>query len=325
VRNRRRGRFPNRGKNLAGLDPLRRRCWRSPVAFGSLRQEMAMALDVQRITGTYAKVAARLCNFPTATAHLLRAHQEFLDDEVRPIVRAMPGHWIDMFGYASRIGDVSFNLKLSDQRINAVKARIEEYTNKVNFQIHKALGETESGPRERDNSGYYRAVEIYVYANKPAPTPVPPTPQPTLRRVTARSFSKVVPEQDLPSSGAPDIAKDAINTLLKLGIAAAQGKLTAEGLLGSETSRQVSHVPSDHRVNKMITDQKVSYDSFVGGSVTQVYTTITYEWGPPTPHVVVETRYQFTFNNVVHPPSNETRLIPRTQAESTPLVVPPDP
>lgn len=134
-----------------------------------------MAEDIQRITGTSAKVAARLCNFPTGRADLLRAHIDFLDKEVATVIRGMQGPWVDLFGYASRVGDAAFNMALSEHRINAVKQRISRYANQVNFQIQKGLGETESGPNERDNSGIWRAVDVYVYAHKPPPPkPVPP-------------------------------------------------------------------------------------------------------------------------------------------------------
>lgn len=282
-----------------------------------------MAEDVQKISGTYAKAAARLCNFETGKSYLLLAHQDFLDNDVRNVIQKMQGPWVDLFGYASRAGDAGFNMNLSDQRIKAVRARIEQYANQVNFQIHQALGETQSGLNERNNDGYYRAVEIYVYASKP-PTPVPPAPKPSLRRLTFRSFSKTVAQSDS-GGGQPNLEKDAINELLKLGLSALQGKLTAEGLLGSETARRVSEIPSDHRVNKMISNQKRSLDTFVGGSTVQQDTDLTYEWGPPTPMVVVETRFQFTWGEKVNPPINETRFIPRKQAEAIPLIVPPDP
>jgi len=134
-----------------------------------------MAEDIQRITGTSAKIAARLCNFTTGQADLLPAHIDFLDKEVAAVIRGMQGPWVDLFGYASRVGDAAFNMALSERRINAVKQRISRYASQVNFQIQKGLGETESGPNERDNSGYWRAVDVYVYAHKPPPPkPVPP-------------------------------------------------------------------------------------------------------------------------------------------------------
>ena len=133
-----------------------------------------MAEDIQRITGTSAKIAARLCNFPTARADILRGHIDFLDKEVAAVIRSMQGPWVDLFGYASRIGDGRFNMALSEHRMNTVKQRISQYAKAVNFQLQKRLGDTESGPNERDNSGYWRAVEVYVYAHKPPPPkPVP--------------------------------------------------------------------------------------------------------------------------------------------------------
>lgn len=126
-----------------------------------------MAEDIQRITGTSAKIAARLCNFPTGQSHLLLAHIDFLDKEVATVIRSMQGPWVDLFGYASRVGDAGFNMSLSEQRVNTVKRHISEYANQVNFQIQKGIGETESGPEERNNSDYWRAVEVYVYAHKP--------------------------------------------------------------------------------------------------------------------------------------------------------------
>ena len=126
-----------------------------------------MAEDVQRITGTNAKVAARLCNFPTGTVILLPAHIKYLDQEVAPVIRQMQGAWVDMYGYASKLGKDEKNKLLSDQRINAVKQRISGYAKQVNFQIQEGLGETKSGSNEADNSGYWRAVEVYVYAFKP--------------------------------------------------------------------------------------------------------------------------------------------------------------
>jgi hypothetical protein len=283
-----------------------------------------MAEDVQRISGTTAKVAARLCNFDTGQAILLLAHEKFLDEEVAPVIRGMQGPWVDLFGYASRRGDATFNRRLSDNRLKAVRWRIDQYANRVNFQIQVGFGETQSGPNERSNDGYWRAVEVYVYAHKPPP-PKPPTPGPWLRRVTFRSFSKTEPKPDMLGTGAPDALKDSINDLLKLGQAAAQGKLMAEGLLGKETSRRISEFPSDNRVNRVILNKKIQFDSGVGGTVTQTDADITYEWGLPMPTVIIETLYQFTWNNKANPPISETRTLSRKLAESAPLVVPPDP
>lgn len=106
---------------------------------------------------------------------LLPAHIKYLDQEVAPVIRQMQGPWVDLHGYASRLGDHTKNMVLSDKRINTVKQRISGYAKQVNFQIQKPYGETESGDSVDPNDGYWRAVEVYVYAHKPPPPkPVPP-------------------------------------------------------------------------------------------------------------------------------------------------------
>jgi hypothetical protein len=279
-----------------------------------------MVQDVLKITGTNAKVAARLCNFSTGESFLLSTHLEFLDNEVRNTLRNIQWPWVDLYGYASRAGDARFNLDLSSRRIDVVKGRVAQYTDRVNFVIHKALGETQSGPNERNDDGYYRAVEVYIFGNKPPA----PTPKANVRRVLSRSFRKFESKQDLGGYSQPDPQKDALNDLLKFGIAAAQGKFSAEAFLGTEEGRDVGDRPSGHRVIKMTSDQRVFYHVSVGGYTVTTTTTLTYEWGPPFSSVNVETRYQFTWDDETNPAIIEKTSIPRHQAEATLLIVPPD-
>jgi len=282
-----------------------------------------MADNIQRISGTSAKIAARLCNFVTAQYFLLLPHQEFLDKEVAPVIRGLKGPWVDLFDYASRAGEAGFNQTLSQDRLEEVKQRIGRYANEVSFHIQTSYGDSLSGPNERNNDGYWRAVEVYVYGFKP---PQPDAKAPThTSRIISRSFSKLDATPNLGSSSAPDIQKDAINDLLKVGIDAAKGKFTAEGLLGKEDAHEASPVPEGHRVNKVTINTERSLDQGPGGSTVQETTKITYLWGPPAPNVIIEKRFQFTWNKQVKPPINETITKPRSQAESTPLVVPPDP
>lgn len=137
-----------------------------------------MADDVQRISGTSAKSAARLCNFVTNDSKLLTSHIQYLDTEVATVIKDMIGPWVDLFGYASRRGNPAFNTVLSNQRLKAVKDRIATYAPNVNFQQQTGYGDSESGPDASDNSGYYRAVEVLVYATKPPPRPKPVAPKP---------------------------------------------------------------------------------------------------------------------------------------------------
>jgi outer membrane protein OmpA-like peptidoglycan-associated protein len=135
-----------------------------------------MADNIQPISGTNAKVAARLCNFPTGDDHLLVDHQNWLDKNVQEVIRGMQGPWVDIKAFASHRGDTRGydNMGLSQRRCARVKNRVSQYANQVNFQIVCAVGSSESGGNLQNDDGYYRAVEIAVYATKPpAPKPEP--------------------------------------------------------------------------------------------------------------------------------------------------------
>lgn len=134
-----------------------------------------MAFDVQPITGTAAAAAMRLSNFATGQSDLLPAHLSALDSSIAPVIRTMAGPWVDLFGYASRVGDVDFNQQLSQRRLTAVRDHLATYSANVNFQMQTAFGASQSTGETNDNDGYWRAVEVYVYASRPnAPEPPPP-------------------------------------------------------------------------------------------------------------------------------------------------------
>jgi hypothetical protein len=135
-----------------------------------------MAFDVQPINGTSARIAARLCNFHTGSADLLPAHIAWLDTTLAPIVRDLPTPWVDIIGYASHLGNAAFNQRLSFNRCETIRRRVTGYNPNVSFPIEWGKGESESTGGVNDNSGFWRAVEVFVYGFKPAPKPVPPKP-----------------------------------------------------------------------------------------------------------------------------------------------------
>jgi hypothetical protein len=144
-----------------------------------------MADDVQIRTEPGAKIAARLCNFVTAQSDLLDSHKAWLDSNVRPVVESLPNPWIDLMGYASRLGNSNFNQQLSGQRCDAVQSYVKDYSSNLKFPMEWGKGEDESGPDEKDNSGYFRAVEIYVYGDEPA---VVRPRLPTFKKLGSRQF-----------------------------------------------------------------------------------------------------------------------------------------
>jgi len=140
--------------------------------------------DVTRISPTFAPgalAAARLYNFPTGTNDFRPGHRDFLDFEVQPIIRDLLGPWVDLKGYASHLGSEKSNLILSRDRINAVKTRISMYSSRINFEqdVFKeqtAYGESQSAGAENNDDPWWRAVDVYVYATRPAIKPPPPPP-----------------------------------------------------------------------------------------------------------------------------------------------------
>ena len=91
----------------------------------------------------------------------------------------MNNPWVDIVGYASRRGTVAYNLALSQRRIDAIKHYLSSRVRGINFQTEKALGETESGPLESDNSGYWRAADVSVFETRPPKKQPPPPPETT--------------------------------------------------------------------------------------------------------------------------------------------------
>ena len=130
-----------------------------------------MALDVQPITGTPARAAARLCNFATGHSDLSAAHRDWLDRVVAPLMKDLPNPWIDILGYASHLGSASFNQRLSFLRCEAVRRRIESYGGNPTFPIEWGKGESESTGGANDNDGYWRTVEVSVFGVRPTPKP----------------------------------------------------------------------------------------------------------------------------------------------------------
>jgi len=135
--------------------------------------------DVQEVTGGIPgqplRVAARLCNFPTNKWKMWVEHEDWLRAKVIPILRDPQGAWIDVLAYASARGKTGSNKTLSDRRREEVVEFLKRESGNPNLPINRnhPYGEEESGPDESNNSGYFRAVDVYVYGGQ-MPAVVPP-------------------------------------------------------------------------------------------------------------------------------------------------------
>ena len=132
-----------------------------------------MANDIEPITGTTAKVAARLCNIPTGTATLLETHRQWLDKNVKLAIEKLNASWVDLIGYASHRGtNRGFdNLGLSRQRVDAVQKHIATYATNINFAKRQPVGDSQSTGGANDDDGRFRAVDVLVFGSPPpAPT-----------------------------------------------------------------------------------------------------------------------------------------------------------
>jgi hypothetical protein len=140
-----------------------------------------MAVNVKTLAAPSARAAAKLCNIPTGQTTLLPDHKAWLDTVVKDIVAKSPNPWVDLFGYASHLGDASSNKRLSDQRCEAVMNYIRVFNARCAFPQEFGFGDSKSTGGRMDDDGEWRAVEVYVYGSVPPgkrPRPLPPQPIP---------------------------------------------------------------------------------------------------------------------------------------------------
>ena len=164
------------------------------VVAGDAAWRMKMVDNVMTVTQDQPKprAAGRLCNFKTGQADLLQDHKDWIDKTVGPIITSLQGTWVDLIGYASKLGNAKSNKALSGRRVDAVRDYIATWKKGINFQKEVALGEEQSMGDESNNDGYFRAVEVYVYGFAPPPLrPRVEKKNPTLKKFFIRPVSAV--------------------------------------------------------------------------------------------------------------------------------------
>lgn len=138
-------------------------------------QDVTIMPNFVAFDGTPAAAAGRLINFPTGSAVLQQGHQDWLREQVVKEIIARPNSWIDLFGYASKVGNAQANLALSKARATSVKHFLGEQLAMRGISIEGKVnidhGFGEDAPDyvagESDNSPNWRAADVIVFGTKP--------------------------------------------------------------------------------------------------------------------------------------------------------------
>jgi hypothetical protein len=125
---------------------------------------------------TNAFLEARLCNFKTGFFNLWDSHKEWLNGDFQKVLQSIETPWVELYGYASVRGHGHFdNQTLSENRCKEVQKQIKQYSPNVEFDVFRiAKGDSWSDAdytKDKD-SGYWRAVLIKLFTNKPTSPPV---------------------------------------------------------------------------------------------------------------------------------------------------------
>jgi hypothetical protein len=130
--------------------------------------------DVTPIKGNGTRLAVRLCNFPTRFAAPTDDHMKWIDRTLVPTINSLQTAWVDLIGWASKLGDPRYNDALSLRRCDKVREYIKESTSRAKFNVQWPKGSSESLGAATNNDGWWRAVEVFLYGFKP-PTVTPVT------------------------------------------------------------------------------------------------------------------------------------------------------
>jgi hypothetical protein len=134
-------------------------------------------------------VGARLCNFATGSDALLPSHQDWISKHFVPKIKQHPNAWVDLIGYASRLGSAAANMALSQRRIAAVERLLRAQHPGIKFNVRISKGEDAAAAddvAQANDDGYWRAVLLRWYGVPFMPeVPVYPPETPKFRTYAA--------------------------------------------------------------------------------------------------------------------------------------------
>lgn len=135
-----------------------------------MEMPLFMAFD-----GTRGTFAGRLIDFQSGKSTLLPEHRRWLRELIVPAILTRPNVWMDVYGYASKLGNQHDNLVLSRARAGAVKDYLSQELamqgRNIEGRINIGCGFGETAPGysidNSDNVGYWRSAEVVVFESCP--------------------------------------------------------------------------------------------------------------------------------------------------------------
>lgn len=271
--------------------------------------------------------------FPYDSSELDENDRELLQFLSRHFGRLLPQKRAEFsfYGHADYRGAAIYNERLGKRRAEAVQRYFDSLMNQhTNYTSWRAISRGESlavqGNPTQDQMAEDRRVEIYcTLTNNPLPVP-PPKPPDIVRVMVNRFYHRGFWQMQAQANSQntdPSSLKEGVAGLIKI----IKGLADPEAVLGSElaTARKTGLVNAAYRVNKVVCDVRVDLSMAGPGTVTNTFTDFDYDWGPPLPQVVFESSYTPTIFEQKHQIQKTTNTISRQEADSNPLIFPPDP
>jgi hypothetical protein len=172
-----------------------------PAALSAGRKDLFMARKTppvaNQVIGPYVRsnayIKGRLIDFDTGKADLENQHMAWLREKVS-YAKMQSDYTIWIIGYASKLGDGTFNEHLSNDRMNAVLKFIRTVDDRAlsKIELWKARGSAGYEAAANDNSADERAVEVHIFIGTTPPPPphVDPHPRPLPPLPGGKRYSK---------------------------------------------------------------------------------------------------------------------------------------
>lgn len=166
---------------------------------------------VSPIKASNALLKKRLIDFDTNSATLEQKHKDWLAKsmQIAKMNSGSAGFTIHLYAYASKLGNAEYNYFLSLRRMNAVLSFMQTKDQRAYTSSEWwCFGEDESDGEE--DSPNWRAVEVHIFINTPAPTQ-PRKGQKVTPRLKPLPGGKRFKKWDIASPGGSSISNKGIS------------------------------------------------------------------------------------------------------------------